>query len=59
MSVGTLYGWNVATCTQRVNLIAKENNVEVTPSFVDLMAGQQKQEAHLARQVCTYVLHSK
>eukprot|EP00026_Physarum_polycephalum_P016527 Phypoly_transcript_17450.p1 GENE.Phypoly_transcript_17450~~Phypoly_transcript_17450.p1 ORF type:complete len:212 (+),score=39.36 Phypoly_transcript_17450:126-761(+) len=47
---GTVYGMAMSTCTQRIFVVAHELGVELKLSPVDLMKGEHKQPAHLARQ---------
>ncbi|THV03624.1 glutathione S-transferase-like protein [Dendrothele bispora CBS 962.96] len=45
-----IYGFRKSTCTRRVALICKELNVPYEVVDVNLAAGEQRSEAHLARQ---------
>lgn len=46
----TVYGNIFSTCTQKVLLAASEKQVKLNLTTVNLMAGEHKQAAHLARQ---------
>jgi hypothetical protein len=48
---GTIYGAGMTTCTQRVFVVANELGLDLKLSYVNLLAGEHKQPAHLTRQV--------
>lgn len=54
MTDGTLYGWAVATCTQKVLVVAHELGLDLNLSLINLMTGDQKKPPHINRQVCFY-----
>jgi glutathione S-transferase len=50
----TIYGNAFSTCTQRIFVVAHELGVDLKLISIDVMKGEQKQPAFLARQVCFY-----